>query len=465
MPHSISSSSFHVNNNLTDKKLARGLNGVLPEGLQSFREHFSVPSIPQRRPFVSETVAALAAKRDHASSFYQLNKKTDLKPSYRVLNDQIEANQKARKARSKDIQKLLLLERITGKSIFDQKSHSGGPSYLEHNAGTWGDLQSNENIDDLKYYEGIVSQCGKSAVWLLGQDTENFYLKKIDCRKPWCPVCGGKGGKIHNARLHSILSRMNPEKYNLRQFVFTIPSELRLFFQSAEKLSMLPAVAKSVIERFFGEPVFDKKGHIKKYKLVKGVVEYLHLFGEELGIFKPHVNIHIFEDKKEKLKLDASVLEAIKKCWLKKIKAISGNEELSVIDVQYSFRTTTKKNIHSMKYMSRPWSAEDYAAIEDEDLKRFLVIDLKGFLYIRFWGAMANCKYKDEMSLSEVKEEVESVVGEKLNMLFIAPFDEAAWSGKTDLIGDGLYRVRKRNNAEEEKSFRECLDYFSGQSG
>jgi hypothetical protein len=113
--------------------------------------------------------------------------------------------------------------------------------------------------------------------------------------------------------------------------------------------------------------------------------------------------------------------------------------------------------------MCRPWSAADYEAITDERLKEFLVIDLSGFRYLRFWGALADKRYKDEMDLSEVKVEAETVVGEKLNMLFVAPFDVVAWSGKIDLIADGLYRVRKRNNITEEKSFKECFDYFSSQ--
>jgi hypothetical protein len=112
--------------------------------------------------------------------------------------------------------------------------------------------------------------------------------------------------------------------------------------------------------------------------------------------------------------------------------------------------------------MSRPWSAEDYAAIEDEDLKRLLVVGMKGFLYLRFWGALANCRYRDEMSLPEIKKEVESVVGEPLKLLFVAPFDEKSWASKLELIGDDLYRIKPKYSREELWNYRECMDFFTG---
>jgi hypothetical protein len=204
----------------------------------------------------------------------------------------------------------------------------------------------------------------------------------------------------------------------------------------------LEQFGKETVEKFYGEPVFDKKGHINKYKMEKGVISYLHLFGEEPGIFKPHLNYHIFEDRTKKLKID--YLESIRKYWLKKLQYF--DESLTAVDVHYSFRTTSRKVMHSIKYMSRPWSAADLAAIDDEKLKKLLILDLSGFHYMRFIGAMANKKYKDEMDLSEIQKECESKVGEKLTMKFVGPFDFDAWmaAGRLEEIDDGLYRVKKK---------------------
>jgi len=381
--------------------------------------------------------------------------------SYRFLNDLIERNQSARR-KPKNIEKVLLRERITGRSIFDSlESEPGAFPYLEYNAQTWRDLQGADSIKDFRYTENLSKQCGKTAVWLEGQKSENKYLKKIHCKKQWCPECGGKGGRIHKSRMHSILSRVDLEKYYLRQFVFTVPSEMREFFKSSENLAKLFAATKKTAEYFYGEPVFDKRGHVNKRKLKKGALVYFHPFGDkEPGVFKPHMNLHIFESKGAKMKLEASKLAAIKAFWLKELRAITGNEELSTVDVHYSFRMSARKNMHAIKYMSRPWSAEDYAAIEDEDLKRLLVVEMKGFLYMRFWGSLANCKYRDEMSLPEIKKEVESVVGEPLKMLFVAPFDEKKWASKIDLIADDLYQVKPKYSREELWNYRECMDYF-----
>ena len=381
--------------------------------------------------------------------------------SYRFLNDLIERNQSARR-KPKNIEKILLRERITGRSIFDSpESLPGAFPYLEYNAQTWGDLQSSDKVKDLRYTENLSSQCGKSVVWLHGTKSDNMYLKKIHCKKQWCPECGGKGGRIHKSRMHSILSRVDVSQYHLSQWVLTVPEETRDCFQSPEGLAKLENASKEFSEKFYGEPVFDKFGHVKRRKLKKGVISYLHPFGdEEPGVFKPHINLHIFEEKRTKMKLEKSVLDTMRAYWLKKIKAITGNQDLTEVDIHYSFRMSARKKMHAIKYMSRPWSAEDYAAIEDEELKRLLVVEMKGFLYMRFWGALANCRYRDEMSLPEIKKEVESVVGEPLKLLFVAPFDEEKWASKAELIGDGLYRIKSKYSREELWNYRECMDFF-----
>jgi len=351
----------------------------------------------------------------------------------------ISSHQAARLRKSRDLAKILLKERISGRSIADSVPEVA--PYLEYNALTRGVFVTDEYKKDFRYQENLVNVCGKSVIWLQGAVSENFYVKKIDCRKSWCPVCGGKGGKIHNSRLHAILSRADFNKYNLRQFVFTVPESLRDFLIDRGNLSKAIKSLKSVIEKFFGVPEFDKKGWIKRYNLEKGVVCYFHAFGDEVpGVYKPHFNIHVFENKTVKLKMEAAELELIKKCWLKELRKL--DLKIDVVDVHYSFRNNVKKNVHSIKYMAKPWGAVDYAAIDDVDLKKFLVSEMSGFQYLRFWGSMANCKYRDEMTVPAQIEEVESKAGEKLIPLFIAPFDFEEWKEKLEQLDDGFYRVK-----------------------
>lgn len=381
---------------------------------------------------------AAAAEQAPPESVYVLKpfNPSDSSTPYDNFFKEISHLQDRKKNSKKAIAKQLLRERITGKWGSDSDS---GLTYLEYNAQIWGDSENSSKIKDFKYQENIINQCQKSVVWFKGQDTENHYVKKIDCRKPWCPVCGGKGGKIHNTRLHAIMSRVNVEKYNLRQIVLTVPEQIREILKSKENLSLLEKYGNEVIARHFGEPVFDAKGHVKRYKTTKGTISYLHLFGEEVGVFKPHLNYHIFEGKKETLKLSKEKMDLIKKDWLSKLKHF--DREISKVDIHYSFRDSAKKVMHSIKYMSRPWSAEDYNAIDDERLKKLLVVDLIGFQYVRFLGSMANRKYKDEMELSEIKQEYESKVHEKLIPLFVAPFDFVSWGSRLEEIDDGFYRV------------------------
>ena len=381
------------------------------------------------------------------SKIYILHEKPPVFYPTNLFKD-ISSHQAARLRKSKDLAKILLKERISGRSIADSAPESS--YYLEYNARTMGVFVSDEYKRDFRYQENLINVCCKSGIWLQGQVSENFYIKKIDCRKSWCPVCGGKGGKIHNSRLHAILTRADFNKYNLRQLVFTVPEGLRDFLSDRENLSKAIKSLKSVIEKFFGVPQFDKKGWIKHYDLKKGVVFYFHAFGDEApGVYKPHFNIQVFENKSVKLKLGAAELELIKKLWLKELKKFDKN--IDVVDVHYSFRNNVKKNVHSIKYMCKPWSAVDYAAIDDLDLKKFLVSEMSGFQYVRFWGSMANCKYRDEMTVPAQVEEVENKAGEKLVPLFIAPFDYNSWAEKLEQIDDGFYRV-KRN--------KDCIKYI-----
>lgn len=349
----------------------------------------------------------------------------------------------------KQIEKQLVKEKLIG--IYELNSREATP-YLEHNALTRGDL-----LDDLEYKINVVSQCQKSVVWFQGESSGMNYVRKIECRKMWCPDCGGKGGFIHKNRLHSILNRFDVDKYNIRQLVLTVPESLREYLQNRNNLNNLIKAGKQLTEKFFGSPVFDKKGHVKKYKLEKGCIFYLHMFGDEdRGVFKPHLNIHILEEKSEKLKLSESIIETMKKYWLKKIKAI--DESIQEVNIHYKFRITKPHKLHALKYMSRPWGVEDFEKCTDE-LKKFLVIEMSGFQYLRFWGALANCNYSDQFNVQEEKNICEEKCGEKLISLGVSFFDEESWKNRMIMIDKGFYlitRKEKWGREDENKKNRQA---------
>lgn len=371
---------------------------------------------------------------------------TDFTPNRKFFDVEIRNFEIVRKPlvpQSLDVAKILLRQRITGQSGLGEFI----PPELHLT-----DEEIREN--QFKYQENIVSVCGHQAISLKGETSGADYIKLIDCHKQWCPHCGGKKGKIHKNRIRSILKRVDLSKYSLRQLIFTIPEHIREDLKNRESLDKLFAIVKRIISKFYGQPIFDRRGHIKSYKLNKGVILYLHVFGDPKrdekgnfvydGKFHPHINVHVFEPAGTLMKQQSSIIESIKSMWLKQLnKTFSLN--LSVVDMQYLFKIKMGQKVHAVKYMSKPWCREDYLAADD-DLKRLLVLDLTGFLYVRFYGSLANCNYKDEMILSEDEnEEIESKVGERLIKFGnIGLFDLERWCDKIELIGDGLYRIRSR---------------------
>lgn len=320
--------------------------------------------------------------------------------------------------------------------------------YLEDNAQTWGDFEIKSKI-------ALAGQCGKSVVWFTGQSTGLTYVKKIDCHKFWCPTCGGRNGKIHKHRIHSILKRFDIENYNLRQLVLTVPDTIRQKLMSRENLNLLFSYSKQLAEKFFGEPVFDKKGHVKKYKLTKGVISYLHMFGEEAGIYKPHINLHILEEKTIKLKLDEGTLKAINKYWLKKLRNFEPS--LDVVDTHYKFRCLKSHKLHAVKYMSRPAGIDDFNMLSDE-MKKFMIMDLNAFLYLRFYGALANCNYKDEFDVQEEQAECESKCGENLIRGQITSFDEESWKNRMVKVDEGFYIILAKNKIIGDENERKKIE-------
>lgn len=343
--------------------------------------------------------------------------------------------------RSKSLEKQLLAMRIEQLNhTYDDVVAQGGESYLEHNACTRGDFE---------YRENLVKTCGLNVVWFQDVKSGDHYLHELACRKQWCPTCGGKNGTIHKSRMHSLLSRIDPRKYNMRQFVFTVPDELRDEFRSRDALNELFAMARRVVEKNFGCAELDKYGHIKRYKLKKPVVSYLHVFGDQdRGVFKPHVNVHILENLSVLLKLTPEQLQKIRKDWFDQLckyckkNDVSYDGESAVM--HYKMRIGERRVIHALKYMSRPYGVEDYEAIKDLHLKKLLVSGLNGFLYMRYWAELSNCVYKDNMDLSEIKSELESKHDLQLKPLFIAPFDIILWGAMIEKIDDGFYRIKRK---------------------
>lgn len=287
--------------------------------------------------------------------------------------------------------------------------------------------------------------CGYTAA-VFENEYQEVYYHNLDCRKHWCPICGGKEGTIHKNRKHAIFDRVDVRKFNLRQLVFTIPQEHREYFKSRYALNQALCSAKNLCKKYFGKE--------------SAMIGTLHLFGDSTTenpdndlTYHPHVNVQIIEAKNVRLKLESETLDKIRESWRRSLIGM-GLTGIKVVNFDYEFKIKLKSKFHAMKYFCRPtWGAKQIEKTEDEELKELLVLGLKGFQYIRFWGALSNCKYEESgMMTKREKAEIEKVIGERLYLRRIETgvnFEKMIQNGILEEIRPNFYRLKSRKSSLE----------------
>jgi len=333
-----------------------------------------------------------------------------------------------------------------------------------------------------------VNACGKSAIGLRGRKTNDLFYKFIFCYRWMCEKCGSRGGRINRRRFSQIIKKLNTAllktRYvrtcdelidlgdgtlDLRQFVFTVPIDLRQYFQTKKDVTALCRIAERVVKKACpGIPL----------------IRYFHAFGEkEKGIYNPHVNIHGFEVTKKILAMTPGELQKIKEDWawglmgyLSATKKIYLKKEyLKKVNIHYSFVESdkvykrnkwNKENhcyegfaveglkllIHRIEYMSRPCpGSEDLEYIKkDIQLLKMFVVEMKGFRFITncgSWG-IKDIDYKLEA------QEAENLAGEPLRLeydkqgkpLYITRgvFDLKYKEWDYDELSEGFYRIKEK---------------------
>lgn len=221
-----------------------------------------------------------------------------------------------------------------------------------------------------------------------------------------CPKCGGEGNLIHRKRYGAIMRRINmTNTKSLRQFVFTIPMNLRELFMTKDRLNKLFKIVERIIKKEFGVMVQErktKKGIERKFNLEKAVVAILHLFGDKDYSFNPHINVLIFEDsyKTNNLILSTEKLNMIKKSCEKALRGLLKTRVDNVV-IHYSYKTKRKIK-SSIWYMTKPMKPEivEYKLSMECDLRPMdlVMLELYNFRFIRFWGLLADSEYKKHLS-------------------------------------------------------------------
>lgn len=303
-------------------------------------------------------------------------------------------------------------------------------SYLDYYAQRGGVAPDEDS--ELEYeLSKPARKCGKAYVEFLGAESMEYYYKAVDCNKWYCPTCGGKGGKVHEKRKQAVYDRVGDLAGQfVRQIIFTVPEAYRKKFESRKGLNRLFNAAKRVIEKHFPD---------------SAAVAYMHLFGDsDQTKIHPHVNVHLFEPEQGSVwRIEETKLRAIKETWRKALIGM-GCSGLEVVDVNYSYRVGIPKIKHAIRYMARPMDKRHLDQNwKDQDKVRFLVMDLKGFQWVRFWGKLANSEYKEGCIAQEIQA-AEKKIGERLifqRVVTKGEFDSTHRVG-IDLedLGNGLFR-------------------------
>lgn len=315
-----------------------------------------------------------------------------------------------------------------------------------------------------------TGSCNQTALALRGRITNDLFLSFLKCWRWICPDCGSDEGRIHNKRIHRVLSRvealMGGFAFNLRQTVFTVPLEVRQYFMSPKALTSLCRMAVKINKAV----VSDSPS-----------IRYLHCMGDKKhGVFNPHVNIHAFEEDGVYLKLSLDEIKELRHRWglalQGYIRAVFGvHVDWSVfekVDVNYSFvegkrEYKTRRGVvpgvalilHRIKYMCRlhPGFADLDGMKDNEEMLRLFICEMKGFAYITNCGSwkVKDCDRKEEW------KEMESLAGEPLKVerdkdgkiLYYSRSEvDLKWRPKELIeLSDGFYRVKEMVREKKKK--------------
>jgi len=364
-------------------------------------------------------------------------------------------------------------------------------NYLDSNAqvGGYGKKEQIQELTD-RAKEGEVARpdlkheingelarakiCLKTAAHFHGSETMDLYHHVLNCRKPWCEICGGKQGVISKTRKKAVRKRIDVKEYGIRQLVFTVPEAIRESLQSRKNINKLFRDAQQVSAKYCGDSTRAKRnpdGSIDRHSFGDNLaIGYAHLFGDpdkkgkyrsgNAGSYHPHINVHIFE-KSDDLHLPAETLEKMRGDWKKKLSKYGKFE--GEVDIHYSYvRQSAKerKKYHKIKYMVKPYLKENIdRVIQDDNLEllKLLTIDLKGFQFLRFWGGLSNVKkqYREEAGIyPDDIDEIEKRIQEKLIFQSVKDFNLQSYlkedlkmvaegkPAKLKKLGENFYRER-----------------------
>ena len=306
-----------------------------------------------------------------------------------------------------------------------------------------GDLQTRMDAESVEvekievakelWYRSLL--CNKIANKFHGARTGRIYYKFMPCLRWWCDDCGKRGGRINLKRMSRVLDHieLDPQNIFMRQAVFTVPHADALTFKSRAALNSLLRMAEKIIKkRFPGLPS----------------IAVVHLFGDKGGVrYHPHVHIITLDKRGQLLMLPVEDIEMMREQWRFALQAYL-KHPVTTVNIHFSFVKEKGKMIHRIRYITRPMPGphQYYEMKKDMDMLMFCVVDMQGFIFVRYFNGSRNKAVKDPTKTDEI-EECQSAAGEYLiyeihGQITRAQFnaDYGVWN--CDELSPGFFRVR-----------------------
>jgi len=262
-------------------------------------------------------------------------------------------------------------------------------------------IKENESLLDKYFNKKSFGICSESS-YLNGMvNGVKKYAKIVPCGKELCPVCGQKDSLLHRQNFARGIYKMLSRK-TLGYFVFTLPEEFRKDFLSQGILRDFTSYIIKLLKKDV-EISYEYEFNGKKYgfqEIIKGYDKgYTRWhFSGDIGkkCYKPHLNVLVGRGAwidKEKLIAYREYFNNEVNKWIQLNLDYKFNKKL---DINYSYRNTINKVVHTFKYVVRPTMLN----IGTEDLM-FCSIKLKNFRRVRWWGKWEVYKWVKEKINSE----------------------------------------------------------------
>lgn len=134
--------------------------------------------------------------------------------------------------------------------------------------------------------------------------------------------------------------------------------------------------------------------------------------------------------------------------------------KIAKVDVNYKYvQPEMGYIVHAIKYMSRPlgidkpWKLMNHL---DIDMIRFLVVELKGLVWVRYWGKKDK-NIKDGETMKEITKKIDEPV-KYLGVITKDEFFARYRMNDLEILGDGLFceklsesEIRKRKKDKKKR--------------